>query len=142
MRIFTVHTPLPAAGVRPVDAYAPAAAAAGDAPRGRVALVPEGFSLVAALAPAVWMLWHRLWIALALLVALSVLGAWLLPSAIFPWVLIAVQLAMGFQAQDIRRWTLGRQGLREVAVVAGRDEEAALLRLLAARPDLAEGLRA
>ena len=100
-----------------------------------LALVPEGFSLPAALAPMLWLLWHRLWLALVLYLALAVLAGLLLPAPYGPALAILAQLMIGFHAQDIRRWTLARHGRPVAAVVLARDEAAALRRVLDQRPD-------
>ncbi|HWX48298.1 MAG TPA: DUF2628 domain-containing protein [Roseomonas sp.] len=139
MRAWTVHPPpeqprasVPAAG-QP---------AAGEAPRRRkpregLVLVPEGFSLLAALVPALWFLLHRMWLALVIYLALAVLAAVLLPEGVGLYVGLAAQVLIGLQAQDLRRWTLARQGRPIAGVVLGRNQEAALLRALAGRPDWA-----
>ena len=52
-----------------------------------------------------------------------------LPGASSSWAGLALALLTGFQARDVQRWTLARRGLPESGVVAGADEEVALLRL-------------
>jgi len=123
MRRFTLHAAPPAS----VPATRP-----GRLPE----LVPEGFAFLAFLLPPLWFLFHRLWLALVIWVALSVLAAFLLPAAVLPYVTLAAHVLVGLQAQDIRRWTLARHGLPVSGVVIARDAEAALLRALDARPDL------
>jgi len=154
MRLFTVHAPLasrraepsrPAdifAGGRPAQARASVPVTGSPVAPGRVALVPEGFSWWAAILPPLWLLWHRQWLALVLFLALWVLLGLLLPNAIEGWVMLALHLLLGWHAQDIRRWTARRQGLSEIAVIAAPDEDAAMLRLLAERPELARGFAA
>jgi hypothetical protein len=93
------------------------------------ALVPEGFSLLAALLPPVWLLLHRQWLALLGFLVLAALMA-LLPPTMLAVALPALLLLAGLQAQDIRRWTLARQGRPVSAVVMAPDAEAALLRAL------------
>jgi len=97
-------------------------------------LVPEGFSLLAALIPVLWFLLHRMWLVLVLYLALVVLAAVLLPSGLRLYLALAAQLLIGLHAQDLRRWTLARRGRPVAAVVLGRDEEAALLRALEGCP--------
>ncbi|MBI0434795.1 DUF2628 domain-containing protein [Roseomonas sp. KE0001] len=149
MRAWTVHAPLPPApapraSVPPAGAMPVGAMPEAPPRRGRLVLVPEGFSWLAALLPPLWFLMHRLWLVLLLWLALAVLAAVLLPAAVTPYVLIAAQILIGLQAQDLRRWSLARRGLPVAAVVLGGDEEAALLRALDRRPELAavEGGRA
>lgn len=103
-------------------------------------LVPEGFSLLAALLPALWFLAQRMWLVLVLYLALVVLAGLLLPAVLLPWLMVATQVLIGLQAQDLRRWSLARQGLPVAAVVLGDNADAALLRALSARPDLTRGM--
>ena len=126
MRVFTVH-----------------ARAAGEKPGAKPAtrLVREGFSVWAFLFGPLWLLWHALWLAL--------LGYLLLAFAISfipdPWenpAALALQVLLGLHARDLQRWTLRRRGFLTEGVVAGRDEEEALLRLVSARPGLARGVMA
>lgn len=137
MRAWTVHPP-PA----PPRASVPATgqAAAGEAPPRRrrqagLVLVPERFSLLAALLPPLWFLLHRMWLVLVIYLALAILAAVLLPAGIGFYVGLAAQVLVGLHAQDLRRWTLARQGRPVAGVVLGRDEEAALRRALAGRPE-------
>ncbi len=110
MQVFTVHTP-PAEN----------ASAAEPMPL----LLAEGFCWAALLFGPLWLLAHRLWWpAAALLVASMALGF------ISPWVAAGLQLVFGFEAQDIRRWALARQGWSLAGVVAAGDEQRATQRLL------------
>lgn len=104
-------------------------------------LLREGFSLAAVVFGVLWLLWWRAWIpallwgcAQALMVALTdgtvrVVLAWGLA-----WLL-------GLYGRDMVRWSLARRGYTLEHVVAARDEDSALGRLLAARPDLMVGFR-
>ena len=117
-RVFTIHTP-PRTSV-PVTGMAPRAA--------EPVLVPEGFSLAAFLFGPLWFLFKGLWWGLLGWIVLAVAIAFL-PGASSSWAGLALALLTGFQARDVQRWTLARRGLPESGVVAGADEEVALLRL-------------
>jgi hypothetical protein len=137
MRSFTLHAKPP-----PPRASVPAAGTrvqpkAASRLAGLPVVVPEGFSLFAALLPAPWFLLHRLWLPLVLYIAFNVLAAYTLPGPVLPFLTVALQVLIGFEAQNIRRWVLARRGLAMAGVVVARDAEAALLRALDARPDLA-----
>lgn len=99
------------------------------------ALVREGWSLGAAAFGPLWFAVHRVWFAAAgwavLWVGLGRLGV--------VGVIVGLGLAWiaGLVGWDLVRWSLGRRGYVLAHVVAGRDAEAALARLLAGREDLA-----
>ena len=123
MRVWTVH-------LRPALAGNPA----------RTVMVREGFSWLAALFPLLWFFAKRLWLVAALYFALATLMGFVLPAAISPWALVALQILTGFEARSLQRWSLERQGFRLMGVVQGRNEEGAVLNLADRRPDLAQGL--
>jgi hypothetical protein len=100
-------------------------------------LVPERFSWGAAFFGVLWMLVHRAWIAAAFLLLLG-LSIRLAPAPWQFWLGCALFLLQGAFAQDIRRWTLARRGYALAHVVSARNQDAALARLLDARPDLLE----
>jgi hypothetical protein len=109
MRIFTVH----------VRSSWPA-----DDPD--VALVSESFSWFALALPALFALWHRLWLGLAayaaMVAALAGAAAFFeLSGAVEALIGLGVAVVVGASANDWRRWTLERQGYRLVAVAAGRN---------------------
>jgi hypothetical protein len=116
----------------------------------RARLVRDGFSVWAALAPALWLLWHRHWLlGLAAAFGLPGLGAALgfagLPPGRIMLVLASLQLLFGFEASSLRRWAYERRGWPTVGLVAARDEGEAESKAFvdwldrperAARPDL------
>lgn len=116
MPVYTVHAPVTnQAGIRAAD---------------RFAFVRDGFHFWAAVLGAVWLAWHRLWLALigwivvmvAVDLGLAALGAG--GTAIF-LVDVLLGLLMGFEAATLRRWTLSRRNWRQVdIVVAGNQEQA------------------
>jgi hypothetical protein len=112
MKIFTCH-------VRP-----------GKAP----VLVPEGFSVLAALFGWAWLLVHRAWIPAALLFSVSIFvgaGARAIGS---PVPILGLMLLQGLVCRDLHRWGLARRGYADAGVVAGADRGSALVRLLDAEP--------
>ena len=125
MRVWTVHLP------PPTDR-------AGRPSRRSPVLVQEGFSWGAFLFGPLWLLAHRLWLS-ALLWVVGVLAlAVLLPAPVVGAALAAAQFLLGCHARDLQRRGLAWRGYAPAhLVVAERDEERALARLLAARPDLA-----
>ncbi|KAA2213776.1 DUF2628 domain-containing protein [Teichococcus oryzae] len=131
-RAWTVHPP----PRRPASVPAAGAAPARRLPGGLV-LIPERFSMLAALLPAPWFLAHRLWWPLLAYLAFAVALMLLAPAGVGLPLGVAAHLLAGLHAQDLRRWQLARRGRPAAAVVLAADEETALRRALEARPDWA-----
>jgi hypothetical protein len=97
-------------------------------------LVKEGFSWPAFVAPLPWLLWHRQWVGLLVwLAGLLVLG-WI--AMAFDDEVVSALLALFYafagalHANDLRRWTLRRNGYRLDAVVGAHNAEEAERRWL------------
>jgi hypothetical protein len=110
--------------------HAPSANHADIAATDKFTFVRDGFHFWAAILGPVWLIWHRLWLALvgwiivvvALNIAMARVGAG--GAAIFlADALIA--LLMGFEAASLKRWTLSRRDWRQLDVVVADDREAA-----------------
>ena len=100
-------------------------------------LVREGFSLGGFFFGPVWLAAHRAWVAAGFALAADVLiGVFTSDGA-----RIALELGLAFLlgtvGRDLVRWSLGLRGYRLVHVLAARDADSALARLLAVRPELA-----
>lgn len=101
----------------------------------RTELVADGFSAFAFVLAPVWMLVNRLWRVLigyivglvGLEVAMALLGVPELWQALLGF---GVHLIIGFEADQLKRWTLHRKGYRMVAVVSGRDADEGVTRFL------------
>jgi hypothetical protein len=116
MPVYTVHAPLATAvGVRATD---------------RFTFVRDGFHVWAMLLGPLWLIWHRLWLALlgwvvvitAVELATRALGA----GAAAVWTAdVLVALLMGLEAASLQRWTLSRRNWRQLDIVVADDEEAA-----------------
>jgi Protein of unknown function (DUF2628) len=117
MAVYTVHEPLSRSGQVASDPV-------------RFSFVRDGFYFWAFLLAPLWMLRHRLWLALilylvtlaALQIGLSVFGATAGTRAI---AVALLSLLVGLEAASLRRWTLARRGWRNVGLVVGDDVEAA-----------------
>ena len=116
MRIWTAHT-------RP--GFAPV-------------LVREGFSLGALVLGPFWLFLQRAWLPGLLMLVADVLLSVLVPGPAGAVVSLALSVLLGLFGRDLVRSSLARRGFAEAHVLAARDEDAALARLLAARPDLME----
>jgi Protein of unknown function (DUF2628) len=117
MAIYTVHAP----------------ASYGIDPRvtaDKVVFVRDGFYVWAFAAAIVWLIWHRLWLALVGYIALSVaaeLGLRYIGASSGTRLLVMIVLAflVGLEAGSLRRWKLSRGKWRQLDVVSGKDEEEA-----------------
>jgi hypothetical protein len=112
MSIYTVHEPTGA--LDPVER--------GD----RTRFVREGFNLWAFLFGPLFLLWHRLWLALAgwlllaALIAAARFGLHLHPEACTALGILTA-LFFGIEGNDMRRWSLDQRGYRLADVIAGAD---------------------
>lgn len=116
VRVYTVHAPEQGSQDKGGDlgAYAE-----------RFVFVPERFSLLAMLFALPWLLVHRLWLAtlgyILLIIGLSAAGAAIgLDQQTIGLLSLAVSVLLGFEAQNLRRWSLERSGYRLVAVVSAQ----------------------
>ncbi len=100
-------------------------------------LVAERFSWGAAIFGPLWLFAHRAWIA-GIVALLAALLASLAPPDWRLALAVALGALLGLFGQDLRRWSLERRGFLLAHVVAARDQDEALARLLARRPDLIE----
>ena len=78
-----------------------------------------------------WLVWHRLWLALIGWIVLIVArrcrpgGARRRRAARVLLVDLLLAVLMGFEAASLRRWTLSRRKWRQLDIVVADDEEAA-----------------
>jgi hypothetical protein len=115
MSIYTVHQPPLDSGPAAAEPY-------------RWVFVRDGFSWWAFLLTPLWMLRHRLWLALAIYLVVSVAldaGLRALGASIFILVLagLLVSLLAGLEAGTLRRFKLARRHWRNIGVVTGDDLE-------------------
>jgi hypothetical protein len=105
-------------------------------PRRPPVLLREGFAWGALVFGPLWLLAHRAWIAGALALCAGVLIAAVARGGVAAVLLLGLAWLLGLFGQDLRRWSLARQGFTLVHVVAAVDRDSALARLLDRRPDL------
>jgi hypothetical protein len=108
----------------------------------RALLLRDGFSFVAFLLPAPWLLFHRLWIeallAIAVTLAIAALGSLAGFGSAAPLLSLLVSLYVGLEATTLRMAALRRRGWRDWGVVEARDHGEAELRFAAAVENGAE----
>ena len=115
MSIYTVHQPPLDTGAAAAEPY-------------RFVFVRDGFSWWAFLVTPLWMLRHRLWLALAVYLLLSAaldVGLRALGGPVFTLVLagLLISLLAGLEAGTLRRAKLARRHWRNIGVVTGDDVE-------------------
>jgi hypothetical protein len=91
--------------------------------------VKEGFSWPALFVPGLWLLYRRMWLELVLFLGLFLVLGWVFgPSdagqTMFGWLSLALVVLFAFEANDLRRAALERQGYVQMgtAVGQGRDD--------------------
>jgi hypothetical protein len=99
-------------------------------------LLREGFSVGCLLFGPFWLLAVAAWIPGVLALALALVLALILPPPLRLPVWFGYLWLLGLFGQDLRRWSLARRGYAMTEVLAARDADTALGRLLTARPDL------
>ena len=99
-------------------------------------LVREGWSWPALFFGPLWLLASRAWIPALLEIAFIAAVLTLAPPALRPVLMIALCILNALLGHDLVRWSLARRGYTLAHVVMAPNPDAALLRLLTARPDL------
>ncbi len=99
-------------------------------------LLLEGWSWGAAIFGPLWLLVHRAWIPAVLFGAAVLLVMALAPPELGGLIGLGFGVLAGLLGRDAVRWSLERRGYLLVHVLAARDEESALARLLQVRSDL------
>jgi hypothetical protein len=102
----------------------------------RFVFVRDGFYFWAFVLAPLWLLVHRLWLALlgylvfsfAFGVTLYLIGA---PSTVKALAGLLIALLVGFEAASLWRWTLARRGWKTLGFVVGEDVEIAEQRFFA-----------
>ena len=115
MPVYTVHAPASVTGGPDTD---------------RAVFVRDGFHVWAAIVPLLWLLWHRLWLALIGYIALTVAAAFALTkldvgSGVGVAVMALIALLIGLEAASLRRRKLSRGQWRQLDIVVADDREAA-----------------
>lgn len=135
--VFTVHEPPQTGGTRLERAE-------------NLLFVGDGFSWRAALFSPFYLLMRGQWLALAAYLAAALVLAVLLKAAgagseWFGLIFVMLNVVAGFEASELKRWSLGRAGWQEIATVSGRGREDAERRFfdvwLPSVPDEAPGER-
>ena len=115
MAVYTVHEPPLRAGAAPEPE--------------RFVFVRDGFAFWALLFGPLWMLRHRMWLALlgyaAVVTALGLVMRLNGSATVGTIVWALLGLLIGIEAGTLRRFTLGRRGFRNIGLVVGDDIELA-----------------
>jgi hypothetical protein len=97
-------------------------------PADRAVFVKEGFSGAAFVFSVVWALWNRMWIVaatlLAVLAAIAILANSFNLGEVIPAVVnFAISLLFGFEAKNLKCWSLQRAGYTESGIVQGQSRD-------------------
>ena len=95
-----------------------------------VVMVKDGFNWSALLFPSVWFLSKKMWLVfgvyLVIQAAILVIVFWgELPSEVLTITKVTGNLILGFEANNLQRWSLDRERFKERETVAARDIVAA-----------------
>ena len=107
--------------------YEPSSEAADVAARAdKLAFVKEGFSWIAFLVPALWLIFYRMWLELIVFLVGFAALEWAFGTSeqgqtLFGWVSLGLFVLFAFEANDLRSASLQRRGYRLVGVASGRD---------------------
>mgnify|MGYP002633764594 CR=1 FL=1 len=126
MPTYTVHEPPSRQSAKAESVTAPE----------RFVFVRDGFYFWAFVLAPVWLLVHRLWLALLFYVVATVaVGIGLYYAGVSPTVRgiaeILIALGIGFEASSIWRWTLSRRRWKTLGFVVAEDQEIAERRFFA-----------
>ena len=109
--------------------HAPVATGANIVASDRFAFVRDGFHFWAFVFGPLWLVAHRLWLALlGWIVVLAAVDFGLRALAAGAAVFVAnilIAVLTGFEAGSLQRWTLSRRNWRQLDIVVADDEEAA-----------------
>src|SRR5439155_1287059 len=116
MPVYTVHAPM--------------ANGADLAATDKFTFVRDGFHFWAAALSVLWLIWHRLWLALfGWIVVTVVVEVGLVRLGAGGTAIVAadvlISVLMGLEAASLQRWTLSRRKWRQLDIVVADDEEAA-----------------
>ncbi len=103
----------------------------------RFVFIKDGFSWPALFVPVLWMLWHRLWLALVYYVVFMLCLAWtdrLAGDNLAVILAILFSLLFAAEANDIRRLALEGRGWDEVGSSFGKNLSEAEVRFFADAP--------
>jgi hypothetical protein len=101
--------------------------------------VKDGFSWPGFFFTLIWALAKRLWIVAAIIAAYLIATSIIVnatPQEDF-WQFLAslvLGLVLGFEGNDLQRWSLARRGYAEIAVIEAQDLDEAELKFFAGRP--------
>jgi len=110
------------------------------APREEAIFVKEGFSIAGFVLTFIWALWNRMWVVsaviLAVMAAVAVAGSLTAANEVVAAAVnTGLALIFGFEAQNLRAWSLRRSGFVDDGLVeAASGEEAELKYFVAVLP--------
>ena len=110
MTVYTVHAPPEPSGsvVKTAEKFV---------------FIKESFAIWAFITPPLWLIYHRMWLVLAgwLVFAAAVAAGHYYVGGLIPGIVdVVASLWFALEANELRRWTLARNGWQFLGVAAGR----------------------
>jgi hypothetical protein len=94
----------------------------------KTVFVKDGFSWPALFFAVIWMIYRRMWLVLVVYVAVGLAAGFVAQRTggdVAGFAMVLAHLLFALEANNLRRWTLERRGLRLVGVAEGRNVEEA-----------------
>lgn len=110
----------------------------------RMVFIKDGFAVFAVISPFLWFLWHRLWLPLAgyvilVMLVINIVALFNVHEVALGLISSFLNLGVGLEANNIRRWMLERSGAQFVGVVSGGNLEECEYRFFSSwLPDVTE----
>lgn len=104
-----------------------------------IVFIKDGFSWSGLLIPFFWMIWHRLWLPLAVYLAAVALLAlaghvvFSLPDGLMTSLGLLLNLFVGLEGNNFRRRALAKRGFEEIADIVADNSETASYRFFSTR---------
>lgn len=97
--------------------------------------VRDGMAWPCLVIPVAWMLWHRMWVPAAIVfacsLAIAAIGKVGGDQVLANLIGFGFQFLVAFEANDLRRWSLGKAGYKEAGLVAADNLAEAEIRYFA-----------
>jgi Protein of unknown function (DUF2628) len=102
--------------------------------------VKDGFSWPGFVFTFIWLLYKRMWVVASVAAAAMFVASFLSSASANPGLMqslfsLVMSMILGFEGNELQRWSLTRRGYRETALLQGDDPEEAELKYFADRTE-------